>query len=284
MQALKHFLLALQFFTRIPVTGSLARWVGFSPAMLRASAAHFPGVGWLVGAVAAGVYGGLCWYLPPVAGITWVAAVFCTIATVLMTGGFHEDGLADVADGLGGSYQRESALEIMKDSRIGAFGAMALVLALLAKVGLLAVLGQLSLAGALLALWLAHVASRTWPLLTIRWLPHVGDAAGSKSKPLADQITSRALWAGATWCLLALALAAWGAHTVAPSWLGGLVSGERAVGALGWGLLGSVAGWALVHWRLQRRLQGFTGDGLGAAQQVSEIGFYLAMALAMGSR
>jgi len=79
MQALKHFLLALQFFTRIPVTGSLARWVGFSPAMLRASAAHFPGVGWLVGAVAAGVYGGLCWYLPPVAGITWVAAVFCTM-------------------------------------------------------------------------------------------------------------------------------------------------------------------------------------------------------------
>ncbi len=284
MQALKHFLLALQFFTRIPVTGALAHWVGFSPAMLRASAAHFPGVGWVVGAVAAGVYGLLCWHLPPVAGITWVAAVFCTIATVLLTGGFHEDGLADVADGLGGSYQRERALEIMKDSRIGAFGAMALVLALLAKVGLLAVLGQLSLAGALLALWLAHVASRTWPLLTIRWLPHVGDAAGSKSKPLADQISNRALGAGALWLVLAVALALWMAHTVSPPWLGGLVSGERAAAVLAWGLLGSAVGWALVHWRLKARLQGFTGDGLGAAQQVSEICFYLAMALAMGSR
>jgi adenosylcobinamide-GDP ribazoletransferase len=215
MQSLKHFLLALQFFTRIPITGALAAWVGFSPAMLRASAAHFPGVGWVVGAVAAGVYGLLCWYLPPVAGITWVAAVFSTIATVLLTGGFHEDGLADVADGLGGSHQRERALEIMKDSRIGAFGAMALVLALLAKVSLLAVLGQLSLGGALLALFLAHVASRTWPLLTIRWLPHVGDAAGSKSKPLADQISTAALLTGALWCGLALALALMGAHATA---------------------------------------------------------------------
>lgn len=284
MQSLKHFLLALQFFTRIPITGALAAWVGFSPAMLRASAAHFPGVGWVVGAVAAGVYGLLCWYLPPVAGITWVAAVFSTIATVLLTGGFHEDGLADVADGLGGSHQRERALEIMKDSRIGAFGAMALVLALLAKVSLLAVLGQLSLGGALLALFLAHVASRTWPLLTIRWLPHVGDAAGSKSKPLADQISTAALLTGALWCGLAMTLALMGAHATAPHWLGTLQDGARASTALWWGLAGSALGWALVHGRLQRRLQGFTGDGLGAAQQVSEIGFYLAMALAMGSR
>ena len=52
-QSLKHYLLALQFFTRVPVTGRLAAWVGFSPAMLRASAAHFPGVGWLVGLVVA---------------------------------------------------------------------------------------------------------------------------------------------------------------------------------------------------------------------------------------
>lgn len=284
MQGIRHFLLALQFFTRIPVTGALAQWVGYSPGMLRASAAHFPGVGWIVGGVAAGVYGLLCWHLPPVAGITWVAAVFSTIVTVLLTGGFHEDGLADVADGLGGSHQRERVLEIMKDSRIGAFGAMALVLALLAKVALLAVLGQMSLAGALLAIWLAHVASRTWPLLTIRWLLHVGDAAGSKSKPLADQISQRALVVGALWCGLAVIVAVAWAHVLSPPWLGGLLSGERTATVLLWGLLGSALGWALMHWRLKQRLQGFTGDGLGAAQQVSEIGFYLAMALAMGAR
>ena len=53
VQGVRHFLLALQFFTRIPVTGGLAQWVGYSPAMLRASAGHFPGVGWVVGAVGA---------------------------------------------------------------------------------------------------------------------------------------------------------------------------------------------------------------------------------------
>jgi adenosylcobinamide-GDP ribazoletransferase len=108
-QFLRHYLLAIQFFTRIPVTGRLGDWVGFSPAMLRASAAHFPGVGWLVG-------GG-------VAGFTALG--------VLMTGAFHEDGLADVADGLGGSQDRERALTIMKDSRVGAFGAIAVVLVLM---------------------------------------------------------------------------------------------------------------------------------------------------------
>ena len=128
----RHFLLALQFFTRVPVTGRLASWVGYSPQMLRASAGHFPGIGWLVGCVAAGVFAGACWALT-LAGHSsqasaWVAAVLSTLATVLMTGGFHEDGLADVADGLGGSLQRERALVIMKDSRVGAFGVLALVL------------------------------------------------------------------------------------------------------------------------------------------------------------
>ena len=64
MSFIRHYLLAVQFFTRIPVTGRLADWVGFSPAMLRASAGHFPGVGVLVGAVAAAVYGVLAMMLP----------------------------------------------------------------------------------------------------------------------------------------------------------------------------------------------------------------------------
>lgn len=282
MQGLKHFLLALQFFTRIPVTGALAAWVGYSPAMLRASTAHFPAVGAVVGTVAASVYALLCLHLPSAVGVTLVAAVLSTVATVLVTGGFHEDGLADLSDGLGGSYSRERALEIMKDSRVGAFGAMALVLALLAKVALLALLGQVSLASAVLALWLGHVVSRTWPLLTIRHLPHVGDAAGSKSKPLADQISGPVLATGLAWCAAAVALAWWALSALPPHWLGGLVQGERWPQVLAGGLLGSGAGWALVHWRLQRRLQGFTGDGLGAVQQMSEIGFYLGVALALG--
>lgn len=93
-----------------------------------------------------------------------------------------------MADGLGGGYQRERVLGIMKDSRIGAFGAMALVLAFTAKFALLARLGSQGLAIALWSLLGGHVVSRFWPLIAVRTLPHVGDTATSKSKPLADQI------------------------------------------------------------------------------------------------
>ena len=265
MQALRHYLLAVQFFTRIPVTGQLADWVGYSPAMLRASAAHFPGIGWLAAALSAGVYAALHWALAPNPLAPAVAAVFCTIATVLMTGGFHEDGLADVADGLGGSYDRERALDIMKDSRIGAFGAMALVLALLAKLCLLALLGAHSLQAALAALVGGHVLSRLWPLLIVRSLPHVGDTAQSKSKPLADQITGAALVAAFLWCFVPLALV-WQAQSALF-----LIASA--------GCSGLAAAW-MGRW-FARRLQGFTGDCLGATQQVSEIGFYLGAALAL---
>ena len=266
MQALRHYLLAVQFFTRIPVTGRLAEWVGVSPAMLRASAAHFPGMGWLAALLSVGVYTALHWALAPSPWAPAVAAVLCTVATVLLTGGFHEDGLADVADGLGGSYDRERALDIMKDSRVGAFGAMALVLALLAKVILLALLGVHGLATALAALVGGHVLSRLWPLFIVRRLPHVGDTARSKSKPLADQITGAALVVAAAWCLAPLALAWFWSSTA-------IALAAFTLSALG-------AAW-MARW-FARRLQGFTGDCLGATQQIGEIGFYLGAALALG--
>ncbi|GAA4419369.1 adenosylcobinamide-GDP ribazoletransferase [Acidovorax lacteus] len=267
VQALRHYLLALQFFTRVPVTGRLAAWVGYSPAMLRASAAHFPGIGWLVGLWAMAVYAATWALLQPLPFAPLVAAVACTVATVLMTGGFHEDGLADVADGLGGSLDRERALDIMKDSRIGAFGAMALVLALLAKVSLLAALGSTpgGLLPALGALLGAHVLSRLWPLGLVRSLPHVGDTARSKSKPLADQISGRALMAAVLWVLPVLVLLAW-------HW--GLVPVMVAAAASA-----AAAGWMRRWFRL--RLGGFTGDCLGATQQVGELAFYLGLAAAL---
>jgi adenosylcobinamide-GDP ribazoletransferase len=152
----RHFLLSLQFFTRIPVTGRLADWVGFSPAMLRASAAHFPGVGWLVGGLVAAFTAALLAWLPQADFSPLVAAVWGTAFGVMLTGAFHEDGLADVFDGLGGSPDRDRALEIMKDSRVGAFGAIALMLVLLGKVSLLALIGSVSPA---LLLWFCF-----WPM------------------------------------------------------------------------------------------------------------------------
>lgn len=262
---IRHYLLALQFFTRIPVTGRLAEWVGFSPAMLRASAAHFPGVGWLVGVLTAAVLFGLLQALPPAAAAPWVAALASTVFGVMLTGAFHEDGLADLADGLGGSMDRERALDIMKDSRIGTYGAIALVLALVSKVALLALLAQVDAVLAAAALFAAHVTSRLLPLVIIRTLVHVGDTPSSKSKPLADQIGNLGLCVGVVWWVLAMTLVVW----MLPSapWL-------QAI-------LGALVGLAWMWRLLQRRLQGFTGDGLGATQQVGEVGFLLALAISL---
>ena len=297
LQFIRHYLLALQFFTRVPVTGRLADWVGFSPAMLRASAAHFPGVGWLVGGVVAAVTWVLLALLPPGPVTSYsplVAAVLGTVLSVLMTGAFHEDGLADVADGLGGTLDRNRALEIMKDSRVGAFGAIAVVLALLAKVSLLALLGSLNAVLMCVALFLSHVVSRTWPLLTIRLLPHVGDIAGSKSKPLADQISAASLLVAGVWCIAAfgavLALGAVDSAGAAPKFVANLGLLSSPIGystgsctvLLAGGFLANGLAWAVMTRWFARRLQGFTGDCLGAIQQVGEIAFYLGLALAWG--
>jgi adenosylcobinamide-GDP ribazoletransferase len=284
-QFFRHYLLALQFFSRVPVTGRLATWVGFSPAMLRASAAHFPGVGWLVGGVVALASAALLALLPASGFTPLVVAALGTVVSVMVTGAFHEDGLADVADGLGGSLDRVRALEIMKDSRVGAFGAIAVMLALLVKLSLLALLGSLNGALMCVALFVAHVVSRTWPLLTIRLLPHVGDAAGSKSKPLADQISLAALVVAFLWCFAALALVILAQAAMVLVAIPGF-SGSPAAGLallLAAGVFFSGLAWAWMARWFARRLQGFTGDCLGATQQVGEIAFYLGLALTWGA-
>jgi adenosylcobinamide-GDP ribazoletransferase len=265
MLALRHFLLAVQFFTRIPVTGRLADWVGYSPEMLRASAAYFPLVGALVGLISA-AWAALIFVVLPVTALTpLVAAVLATILGVWVTGGFHEDGLADVADGLGGSSERDRALEIMKDSRVGAFGTMALCLALLLKVALLAMIGSVQWPLMCGALFAGHVVSRTLPLVLIRVLPHVGDTASSKSKPLADQISNTRLVLGFIWCFMALA---------------GVFVGVSAIYLIAGGLTSVIA--LMWMWRLfAQRLQGFTGDCLGATQQVCELAFYFGFAVSL---
>ena len=265
MNALRHYLLAIQFFTRIPVTGRLADWVGYSPAMLRASAAHFPGVGWLVGALVTAVTWGLLVVLPLSPFAPLVAAVIGTVVSVWVTGAFHEDGLADVTDGLGGSMNRERALDIMKDSRVGAFGVLAVVLMLLTKVTLLALIGSVNGVAMCVGLFLAHVVSRTLPLVLIRAMPHVGNDGKTKSKPMADQITVGSLVAAFMWCFCAVVPVWWlfpAIHLIVPLVL--------SVLALLW--------MGRLFWR---RLQGFTGDCLGATQQVCEVAFYLGLALTL---
>jgi adenosylcobinamide-GDP ribazoletransferase len=276
-QFLREYLIAVQFFTRIPITGRLAGWVGFSPDLLRASAAHFPGVGVLIGAIAAISYAVMAALLPESSFTPLAAAALSTVVTVLATGGFHEDGLADAADGLGGSYDKAHALEIMKDSRVGAYGAMALVLALLCKVALLAILGSVEgLPGGwdetpfngwyvCAALFAGHVISRGMPLLLIYLLPHVGDTATSKSKPLAEQIAPAGLLLALAWCVAALLVA------------GALIDLTNLLVACSF----SIAALLWMGRLFRRRLEGFTGDCLGATQQVCEIAFYFGLAVSI---
>ena len=266
MQALRHFLLAVQFFSRIPVQGRLAAWAGWSPELQRASAAHLPGVGWLVGAWAAIWLYAIAWLLPGQPWVPLIAAAVSTAATLWLTGGFHEDGLADVADGLGGFVPQARALEIMKDSRVGAYGVMALVMALLTKVALVAGLVAIYPPLAAVIVLCSHVLSRLAPLALMRALPYVGLHASSKTVNITGkQLGWSGWWTGVLWCLPAAALVAWWAST----------------GALLVMLtMGSFTTWRMGRW-LRQRLGGMTGDCLGACQQVVELALLLAALVAI---
>ena len=145
---LRLFFVALQFLTRVPVP----RWVGFEPAWLNQSARHFPLVGFLVGSVSA-----LVLWIGNIAITPTVAVGLAMVASLVVTGAFHEDGLADTCDALGGRVSRERALEIMKDSRIGAYGAIGLVMMLGLKA---ASLSALPLSLGVAALLFSHTLSR----------------------------------------------------------------------------------------------------------------------------
>jgi adenosylcobinamide-GDP ribazoletransferase len=268
MDLLREYLVALQFFTRVPVSGALGQWADWSPDRLRASAAHFPGVGWFVGGVACVVFALVGLLLRGSPFTPLVAAIASTAATLLLTGAFHEDGLADVADALGGSAPRDQALAIMKDSRLGTYGVAALAIVLMAKVSLLAVLDGQSASGVLAAIFCAHAVSRFAPLVIVRVLTHIGDPQSSKSKPLADSIGRRELGIALAWCLPPLVLGIY---------LRGLAFAVLGV------LLAAAATWWLKR-LFERRLQGFTGDCLGATQQLAEIGFLFGAAVASNFR
>jgi adenosylcobinamide-GDP ribazoletransferase len=245
LHELRLFFIALQFFTRLPVP----RWVGYEPEWLNQSARHFPLVGALVGGVGAAVLWAACWVFPMP-----VAVGLSMVATVLLTGAFHEDGLADTCDGLGGAVSRERALEIMKDSRIGTYGAVGLLLVL----GLKAVtLVALPLPWVCAALILAHTASRAAAVSLIRWLPYAGEVAHAKAKPLAQRISTWGLAVAWAWVLVVGALLLLWNLAWWPAVLGGTV-------------LTVLCALVCAAW-LKRRLGGMTGDTLGATQQLSEL-------------
>jgi adenosylcobinamide-GDP ribazoletransferase len=248
LHQLRLFFIALQFFTRVPIP----RWVGFEPQWLQQCARYFPLVGLVVGAFAALVLYAAQWIWP-----SSVAVGLSMAASVWLTGGFHEDGWADTCDGLGGSVSRERALQIMKDSRIGSYGALGLILMLGLKAACLIALADASPDGVLIALVWAHIASRAAPVWLMHALPYAGDAEHAKAKPLATQITGSGLAICVAWVLLASAGAAWLMPELVPVLAGASLA---AVATCLW----------MQSW-LERRLGGYTGDNLGATQQMVEL-------------
>jgi adenosylcobinamide-GDP ribazoletransferase len=251
---LRLFFTAVQFFTRLPIPA----WVGFEASWLQHAARYFPLVGCVVAAIAAAVYAAAALVLPAP-----VAAVLSTCATIWVTGAFHEDGFADTCDGLGGGMTRERALEIMKDSRVGAYGAIGIVCMLAAKLSALALLPpHLAVA----SLFLAHPLSRLAATSLIWRLDYV--RGEGKAKPLAQQMT------GAEFAIASATTAIVFAAVLACGWM-------RPAAACAAVLAAQAA--ALWLGRLfVRRLGGYTGDCLGAVQQLAETAIYVAVLATLG--
>ncbi len=239
--------LAFQMLTRVPA----ARGVAYTPLLDAASVRYYPLIGIFVGLAGAAAFAaGHGVFGAPVAGVIAIAAI------ALLTGALHEDGLADTADGIGGGRSAERALEIMRDSRIGVYGVLTLVLAIAAKILVLATLPLWTGCAILIA---AHGLSRWSIVLVIATAPYV--RASGTASPVASAVSPAShLVAGIT-ALACVALVALAATPVA------------AAGALA----GLACGHIAIRAAYQRKIGGYTGDCLGATQQASELGAYLGL-------
>jgi adenosylcobinamide-GDP ribazoletransferase len=242
------FFCALQFLTRLPTP----RLGGFEPDWIARSSPYYPVVGWIVGALSAGVL--------LLASRLWPglpAAAIAVAAGVLITGGFHEDGLADAADGLGGGQTPARRLEIMKDSRTGSYGVLALWAVLTIKT---ATLAGLPPATAALALLLSHGAARAFPVVVMATLNYAGDPQAAKLGPSPMGVRPYE-------ALIALLLG------LAP-----LLVLAQPLQALS-GVALAATGAAVLALVARRLIGGFTGDVLGGVEQLAELGLLLGLAI-----
>ncbi len=223
---------AWRFLTRVPI----GRADG-DPAVMDRAPQWFPTVGALIGAVA-----GACYALAePLLGPTPAAALAVT-AGALLTGAFHHDGLADIADAYGGGWDVEQRLAILKDSRHGTYGVMALVCVVVVQVSALASADRWQ---GLTLLVAAHSGARAGALALVRWAPRARTAGLGGPRPATTPVIVALGGAAAFQVLLLGALAAWSIAAVTVAVLA-------------------------VHLLSRRKVGGVTGDALGAAEQVAE--------------
>jgi len=250
MSEIDRFLHALRFLTILPTSPSGAAQ---QPDWLARSLKYFPLVGIGIGAVSATVL--------LLAGQIWgpfVAALLAIVAGVILTGALHEDGLADTVDAFGGGWTIEKRLEIMKDSRIGTYGALALGFGIALRV---AALTQLPLWAGAFALIASHAAARATPGFVLNAMSYAGNTAAMKADYADTPVHAGELW----FALITVVLAALPLAFVSVS--------SVLFGAL----VGAALAAALAIWA-RRLIGGYTGDVLGAIEQVFEIGFLLGVA------
>lgn len=251
------FLTTVQFLTRIPIRGRIPDVM----ALLERTSRYFPLVGIMIALLQIPVYAVLLWATQSTSIATW-GMMF---AGILITGAFHEDGFADMCDAFGGGWTKSKILEIMKDSRLGTFGVVGIIGVLGMKHALLVQYVSLFLSWniwapiiqvLLLSMW-AHGASRWMPVMVMQFSRYVRDDAGGKSKPLATQ---------------------------KPGWTGilpGLVTILIPVYWMDACILLALIPMVIATWLMTRYFQkwigGYTGDCLGAVQQVTELIAYLSV-------
>ncbi len=242
---LQIFLTAIMFYSRIPVPKNMKH----EPDLLNKATRYFPLVGIITGVIAAAVFFAIN-YVTNVS----VAVIFSMIASVLVTGAFHEDGFADVCDGFGGGWTKEKILLIMKDSRVGAYGAIGIVLLLLLKFSLLITLPVNKIAMVIIA---GHALSRFFPVIIMLLSNYVRENEDAKAKPLAKKIAAiEALLAFIFAALPLLLFCQW-----------------QIIGVLLMPLLFTF----YINRYFKKWIGGYTGDCLGAVQQVAEVLIYLSL-------
>lgn len=240
-QEWRYFLTAVMFFTRIPIHLN-----DFDEVDLNKSTRFFPLVGILVGTL-----GALVFWLADILLPLEVAVLLSMAATILLTGAFHEDGLADAVDGLGGGWSKEQVLAIMVDSRIGSYGAIGLVMVLLTKYQALSYQTAALIPVSIVA---GHALSRLCAVLVMFTQSYV--KAEGKAKPLATQLNISELTIATFFGLLPMAFLPLKFLTA---------------------LLPVAIVWLWFSAKIKARIGGYTGDCLGAMQQLTEIAFYLGL-------
>lgn len=237
--------LAISFFTRLPVPNK----IHFSQGNLNHASRYFTLVGWIVGALCTLAFIASSLIFDPS-----IAIVISMGFGFLLTGGFHEDGLADTADGFGGGWTQQQKLNIMKDSRLGSYGALAIWFFLTLKY--LSLSHFASTASIAISILIAHPLSRLASTLVIQFLPYVSDTEHSKSKPIAHQPSKLD-------AMIAMVI-------TIPVFI---FPFEHAL----WLILTISLTTFIFCAFMKQQIMGFTGDTLGATQQVNELAIYLTL-------